>query len=408
MSRARYYLDHNATTPLDPAVFAAMEPYLRGPVLGNPSSLHTEGRRARGAMDESRDKLAQWLGVGASQIIFTSGGTESCNLGVTGLALAAVESSGKSRHIVTSATEHSAVQQSCEILARRHGFTIDSLPVDSLGRTDPAALAAALRPDTALVSIMSANNETGVRQPMADLGRICAENRILFHSDVVQTAGKEPLPWKEWNLTSMSFTAHKFGGPTGAGALWLKAGIPVQRLLEGGSHENERRPGTENTAAIVGLAEAAVRSLQPEGGWEARESRRFALVELLWRTLADALPAGQIRRNGHPVERISNTLNISLFGLNSEELLIGLDLAGLAVSSGSACLVGSVRHSHVLEAMGISATEDSATVRFSLGNDLTEDDIREITRRVAEVAVHQHGVRARLAARRAAFQTVNA
>jgi cysteine desulfurase len=396
MSRARYYLDHNATTPLDPAVFAAMEPYLRG-TLGNPSSLHTEGRRARGAMDESRDKLGQWLGVGASQIIFTSGGTESCNLGVIGMALAAAES-GKARHIVTAATEHSAVQQSSEILASRHGFSVDVLHVDSAGRIDPAELALKVRADTALVSIMSANNETGVKQPMAELGKICAEQRVPFHSDVVQTAGKEPLSWRDWNLSAMSFTAHKFGGPTGAGVLWLKAGLPVQRLLEGGSHENERRPGTENTAAIVGLAEAAVRSLN---GWEAREAKRTALTKLLWSELHATSPAYSLRRNGHPTERISNTLNISLFGLNSEELLIGLDLAGLAVSSGSACLVGSVRHSHVLEAMGVAATEDSATVRFSIGNDLAESDIREIARRVTEVAAHQRSVRIKLAERRA-------
>ncbi|PTX99630.1 cysteine desulfurase [Verrucomicrobia bacterium LW23] len=407
---ARYYLDHNATTPLEPAVFAAMEPWLRGPVLGNPSSLHTEGRRSRGAIDEARDKLAQWLGVGASQLVFTSGGTESCNLAIAGLARAAAEA-GRARHVVTCTTEHAAVRESCMALATQHGFHVDALQTDTQGRIDPERLAAVLRPDTALVSIMSANNETGVRQPMAELGRLCAERGVPFHSDVVQTAGKEPLAWRDWNLSALSLTAHKFGGPTGAGLLWVKAGLPVRRLMEGGSHENERRPGTENTAAIVGLAEAAVRSLgATPNAWREREGHRFALVELLWKelsTLLSAAPASgaaptALRRNGHPTERISNTLNISFLGLNSEELLIGMDLAGLAVSSGSACLVGSVRHSHVLEAMGVPATEDSATVRFSLGSDLTEEAIRDIARRTARVALHQRSVRDKLRARRLA------
>jgi cysteine desulfurase len=229
----------------------------------------------------------------------------------------------------------------------------------------------AIRPDTTLVSIMSANNETGVRQPVREIGAICAARDVLFHTDAVQSAGKEPIDIAGWNATALSLTAHKMGGPVGAGLLYLKAGTPIERLMEGGSHENERRPGTENVAAIVGLAAAAQLAEQNLP----LAQKEFVLIEQLWRELA-AIPG--IRRNGHPTERVPNTLNVSFSGIKGEDLLIALDLAGLSVSSGSACLVGSVQFSHVLRAMGLDKTSAPATVRFSIGHDLSEQDATSI------------------------------
>jgi cysteine desulfurase len=363
----RYYLDHNATTPLAPQVSAAMQPYCGG-LWGNPSSLHAEGRAARGAIDLARDQLARWLRCKPSELIFTSGGTESNNLAVQGLAWAHAR---KGRHIITEAGEHHAVLHTCQMLAKRHGFSLTILPTQSDGRVDPAALENAIRPDTTLVSIMSANNETGVRQPVREIGAICAARDVLFHTDAVQSAGKEPIDIAGWNATALSLTAHKMGGPVGAGLLYLKAGTPIERLMEGGSHENERRPGTENVAAIVGLAAAAQLAEQNLP----LAQKEFVLIEQLWRELA-AIPG--IRRNGHPTERVPNTLNVSFSGIKGEDLLIALDLAGLSVSSGSACLVGSVQFSHVLRAMGLDKTSAPATVRFSIGHDLSEQDATSI------------------------------
>lgn len=375
----RYYLDYNATTPLDPRVRVEMEPYLGG-LIGNASSLHAEGRRARGAIDLARDRVAAQLGAKPSEIIFTSGGTESCNLAVQGLAHAHAL---RGKHLIVSAGEHHSVLYAAQALRQRHSFEVTYLPLQSDGRIDPAELCRALRPDTTLVSILSANNETGVLSPLEEIGAICAERDILFHTDAVQSIGKQPLAMNRWNLRALSLTAHKFGGPIGAGVLYLRAGIPIMRLMEGGAHENERRPGTENVAAIVGLAKAlelACTDIEP------RNAALFALTEKLWNELSD-LPG--IRRNGNATERVGNTLNVSFRHHHPEELLIGLDLAGLSVSSGSACLVGSVQPSHVLRAMGIEDDDFGATVRFSIGSDLTDADIVEIAARVRTVVMHQ-------------------
>lgn len=380
----RYYLDHNATTPLDDRVRAAMEPYQRG-LTGNASSLHAEGRRARGAVDLARDEVAALLGAKSSEIVFTGGGTESCNLAVQGLALAHSE---RGKHLIVSAGEHHAVLHVAQSLEKRHGFAVTYLPLQADGRIDPDGLRRALRPDTVLVSILSANNETGVKSPLREVGAICAERGILFHTDAVQSAGKEKMDLAAWQVSALSLAAHKFGGPLGAGVLYLCNGVPVARLMEGGAHENERRPGTENVAAIVGLAKALQLACD---GCEERNVAQFGLIEQLWDELKTL---GGIRRNGHPVERIGNTLNVSLSGLDGEELLIGLDLAGLAVSSGSACLVGSVQVSHVLLAMGLSEEEAAATVRFSIGGDLCAADISEIAQRVRKVVEHQRATRA--------------
>jgi cysteine desulfurase len=379
----RLYLDHNATTPLDPRVRAAMEPYLDG-TPGNPSSLHAEGRRARAAVDNSRDAMAAWLGAKPSEIIFTGGGTESNNLAVLGLARA---HASRGKHVITCATEHHAVLHASEALRDHEGFDVTFLPVNRFGQIDPDQLRAALRPDTTLVSIMAANNETGTRQPLAEVGRLCAERGVLFHTDAVQAAGKDRLEWKNLPLAALSLTAHKFYGPSGAGVLCLRVGIPLTRLQHGGAHENERRPGTENVAAIVGLAEAA---RMAEENREAESARQFTMVENVWEGLRD-LPG--VQRNGHPTNRIANTLNLSFAGLDGEELLMALDLEGLAVSSGSACLVGSVQPSHVLAAMGVPPEIARATARISTGKGTRAEDVPDIAARIRRVVLRQSGLR---------------
>jgi len=379
----RFYLDDNATTNLDPRVRAVMEPLLAAP-LGNPSSLHAEGRRARGEIDAARDSVAAWLKAKPSEIIFTSGGTESCNLAVQGLASA---NSGKGRHLITAKTEHHAVLYAFEALQRWENFEVTYLDVNPAGLIDPDHLAHAIRPDTILVSIMSANNETGVRQPMREIGEICAKQGVLFHADAIQSAGKEEIDLAGWQVGALSLAAHKFHGPLGAGALWLKSGVPIARLMEGGSHENERRPGTENAPAIAGFAEAA----RLFGEADPDEAlRQFRWIERLWGELSSL---GGVRRNGDPQRRLPNTLNVSFLGLRGEDLLIGLDLSGLAVSSGSACLVGSVQPSHVLAAMGVPADWASATVRFSIGAHIRDEDCDEIAGRVRQVVNHQRALR---------------
>jgi cysteine desulfurase len=378
----RFYLDDNATTRLDPRVRAVMEPLLTAP-LGNPSSLHAEGRRARGEIDSARDAIAAWLGAKPHEIVFTGGGTESCNLAVQGLARA---HAGKGRHLITAKTEHHAVLHAFQALEKSGEFRVTWLDVDAGGRIDPDALARAIRSETTLVSIMSANNETGVTQPMREIGGICAKSGVLLHTDAIQSAGKEPIDLRGWQVSALSLTAHKMHGPLGAGLLWLKTGLPVARLMEGGSHENERRPGTENAAAIAGFAEAVRRHGVPDA---AERKRQFRWIEALWERIA---ALGGVRRNGDPARRLPNTLNVSFPGLRGEDLLIGLDLKGLAVSSGSACLVGSVQPSHVLAAMGVPAEEAAATVRFSIGPEIRDEDLPEIAQRVAEVVTLQRRV----------------
>lgn len=379
----RFYLDDNATTDLDPRVRAKMEPFLEGQ-LGNPSSLHAEGRRARGAIDAARDSIAAELKARPSEIIFTGGGTESCNLAVQGLARA---NTGRGRHLITTRTEHHAVLHAFQALEKSENFEVTYLEVAADGLIDLGDLSRAIRPDTTLTSIMSSNNETGVCQPMREIGAICAQRGILFHTDAIQSAGKESLEKDAWQVSALSLAAHKFHGPLGAGLLWLKAGVPLARLMEGGSHENERRPGTENTVAIVGMAEALRLHDRVD---PAEAQRQMAWTEKLWNEL-DSL--GGVRRNGHSTRRLPNTLNVSFQGLHGEDLLIGLDLAGLAVSSGSACLVGSVQPSHVLAAMGVPPDWASVTVRFSIGAQILDEDLPEIKNRIEKVVKHQRALR---------------
>lgn len=375
------YLDYNATTQLAPEALEAMLPFLREE-FGNASSIHGQGRRARAAIDDARDRLAAVLRVRPHEIIFTSGGTESVNLGIIGLALARADAG---RHLITAATEHHAVLHAAEFLHTRHGFGVTHLRVDATGRVDPDELRSAIRADTTLVSIMSANNETGTLQPVADLAAVCRERNVLFHSDMVQSLGKEPVRPQEMGVAAMSIAAHKFYGPKGAGALFLRAGESLVTLHHGGSHENQRRPGTENVAAIVGLAAAA--EIVHEG-LLAEQDRERELRDWLWEGIRAEFPAAI--RNGHTELTLANTLNVSFPGADGETLLIGLDMEGVSASSGSACMVGSVQPSHVLLAMGVPIEAARATVRFSLGKPTTGAEIEAALTALSRVLERQN------------------
>ena len=368
------YLDYNATTPLAPEVFDAMRPYLERH-FGNPSSIHAAGREARAAIDDARDRLAALLGAKPHEIIFTGGGTESDNLAIIGLARA---NAARGRHLITCATEHHAVLHAFENLQKKESFRVTWLPVDPHGRINLAQLTDALTPQTTLVSIMSANNETGTLQPVREIAALCRARGVLFHSDAIQSFGKEPLAARDFD--ALSLTAHKFHGPKGAGLLYLGAGHSIESLQHGGSHENQRRPGTENTAAIVGLARAAEIAV---ASMDAERPRQAALRDRLWEGLHTAFPAAV--RNGDPEQTLANTLNVSFPGLDGESLLINLDLAGLCASSGSACMVGSIMASHVLLAMGTAPELARATVRFSLGKETTAAEIETAISRLPEI-----------------------
>ena len=359
------YLDYNATTPLCDAAREVMLPYL-GRHFGNPSSVHAAGREARAAIDDARDKLASLLDVKPHEIIFTSGGTESCNLAILGLAR---QRSSRGGHVISAKTEHHAVLNAVEHLEKHEGFEVTWLNVSCDGIIDLDQLAAAIRPDTRLVSIMTANNETGVIQPMREISQICRERGVLLHSDMVQSFGKIETDLSL--VDAASFAAHKFYGPKGAGFLFLRSGLSIQPIMFGGAHENERRPGTENVAAIAGMAAAAEWTLRDRESEHEREGR---LRDELWTRISMSVP--EAKHNGANAPRLANTLNVSLLGLDSETLLIALDLEGVCASSGSACMVGSVVASHVLLAMGLPIERARSAVRFSLGKWTTADEIK--------------------------------
>jgi cysteine desulfurase len=377
------YLDYNATTPLAPEALEAMRPFLERH-HGNPSSIHAAGRETRAAIDDARDRMARLLGAKPHEIIFTGGGTESDNLAVLGLARARA---AHGRHVIACTTEHHAVLHACEHLQKREGFRVTWLPVDAGGRADMDRLADSLTPETTLVSIMSANNETGTLQPVREIAALCRARGVLFHTDAIQSFGKEPLDAREFD--ALSLAAHKFHGPKGAGLLYLRTGLNIERLQHGGSHENERRPGTENVAAIAGMACAAKIALD---AMDAERPRQAALRGRLWQGIRAAFPAAV--RNGDPVHSLANTLNVSFPRLDGESLLINLDLAGICASSGSACMVGSIQPSHVLLAMGVAPELAAATVRFSLGKETTADEIETVIERLPEIFARLEAARA--------------
>jgi cysteine desulfurase len=360
------YLDYNATTPLCDVAREAMLPYL-GRYFGNPSSIHAAGREARAAIDNARDKLGALLRAKPGEIIFTGGATESCNLAVLGLARSL---SSRGGHIISNKAEHHAVLHPLEHLEQHEGFEVTWLNVFESGMVDLDQLADSIRHDTRLVSIMTANNETGVIQPMREISQICRDRGVLLHSDMVQAFGKTDVDVSLVDVAS--FAAHKFYGPKGTGFLCLRAGLPIQPIMFGGAHENQRRPGTENVAGIAGMGAAAEWILRDR---ETEQERRAQLRDQLWRSIVDVFPDAQ--QNGDPTHRLANTLNASFMGVDSETMLMALDLEGICASSGSACMVGSVRASHVLLAMGLPMERARSAIRLSLGKWTTAKEIAD-------------------------------
>jgi cysteine desulfurase len=356
------YLDYAASTPLDARAEAAMAPFGRE-LFGNPSSLHAAGRAARAAIDAARDTLADWLGAGSAEIVFTSGGTESDNLAIKGAARA-LKSRGT--HIITTAIEHHAVLESCLAL-EREGFRVTVLPPDGDGLVHPEQVAAALTPETILVSVMLANNEIGTVQPVAEIGRLCRARRVTVHTDAVQAASELPLNVRELSVDLLTVSAHKLYGPKGVGLLYVRAGTRLQPLQDGGGQEHERRAGTENVAGIAGFAEA-VRH-RPDA---AEITRIRALRD---RLIAGALAIPDARLHGSRAHRLANNANLAFAGVAGETLVLALDLAGIAASTGAACAAGAVEASHVIQALGHDRIHAAEAVRFSLGRGTTEAEI---------------------------------
>ena len=362
------YLDYNATTPLDARVREAMQPAFEE-AWGNPSSVHHVGQSARALLDEARERVAATLKCKPSELIFTSGGSESTNLAILGIAR---QLRAKGRHIITSAVEHHAVLHPCEYLANNDGFEVSVLPVDAVGRVSPDAVREAIRPDTVLVSIMAANNELGTIQPVAEIGTLCAEKGVLFHTDAVQWFGKLPLYGVgDFQADLVSLCAHKLHGPKGAGLLYVKSPLNPDPILHGGAHENERRAGTENLPAILGLAEAIVHFVP---------SPVFPMAQLgSWADLlinsVDAIDGASFMGDRNKEGRLLNTVSFFVEGSDSIALLSGLDLEGICASSGSACSSGSVTRSHVVIATGAPVPAANALVRLSLGRESSLEQV---------------------------------
>ena len=360
------YFDCNATTPLDAQVREAMLPFLGG-VFGNPSSIHHVGREARSILDDARDRVAQIWGSKPSEVVFTSGGTESNNLAIFGTARLLRD---KGRHLITSRIEHHAVLHCFEYLEKKEGFSVTYLSVDEEGLVSPEDLARAIRPETILVSIMSANNEVGTVQPVDALGEVCRSRGVIFHTDAVQWLGKEHFKSiHQFNADLVSVCSHKFYGPKGAGALFVRSPLHPDPILFGGGHENERRAGTENMAGIIGFTEALSRFVRvPVFSSE-------ALKPLTARLTACIGSMDGVAFRGSPRQRLANTVAFTVAGCDSITLLAGLDLLGICASSGSACSAGSLKPSHVLLALGVEKRLANSLVRFSLGRDSTLQEV---------------------------------
>ncbi|HSB68361.1 MAG TPA: IscS subfamily cysteine desulfurase [Candidatus Methylomirabilis sp.] len=389
----KVYLDHNATTALHPEALAAMTPYLVER-FGNASSVHAWGREARTALEAARTLIAGSLQIAdKDSIVFTSGGTEADNLALLGVAAA---QQAKGRHIITSAVEHHAVLHAAAHLAR-HGFEVTSLQVDGDGLLDPEDVRRAIRPDTILVSLMHANNETGVLFPVAAVGRICRGANVTFHTDAVQSFGKLSLDAGALAVDLLSLSAHKIHGPKGVGALYVRRGTKMQPLLFGGAQERSRRAGTENVAGAVGFARAAELCLRDVEG----TAKRLAdLRDRLEHGLVAALPG--VTRNGHPTERLPQTANLAFAGVEAESLILALDLQGVGVSSGAACASGSLEPSHVLTAMGLSRGRAENSIRFSLGAGTTPEDVDYVLQILPPIVLRMRCLNAGLPPRREA------
>ena len=358
----RVYLDSNATTPILPEVFEAMRPYYLDQ-FGNASSIHHYGQHARAAVERARESVAKLLGCRAAEIVFTSGGTEADNLAVFGLAHA-------DDHVITSQIEHHAVLNACKSLEKR-GVEVTYLRVDGQALVDPDDVRRTLRPKTKLISIMMANNETGVLEPVEEIGRIAAEADVYFHTDAVQAAGKVPIDVKKIGCDLLSISGHKFHGPQGTGALYVRRGTLIDPLFYGGNHERQRRAGTENLPGIIGLGRAA--EIAMRGLDDGTMANVAAQRDRLETSLLDEIDAAGVNSGAAP--RVPNTSNIYFDHIEGEAMVIALDLKGLAVSTGAACSSGAIEPSHVLTAMGLPPERARASIRFSIGKHNTEEDV---------------------------------
>jgi cysteine desulfurase len=364
------YFDYNATTPLDPKVREAMIPYMEG-IFGNPSSVHHVGQKARAALDAGRDRVATVFQCKPSEVIFTSGGTESDNLAIFGSARLQA-AAGRGKHLITSSIEHHAVLHCFQYLEKHEGFRVTYLPVGSDGIVNPDDVRKAITKETTLVSVMAANNETGAIQPVAEIGALCRERGALFHTDAAQWFGKEPFAnIAQFNADLVSVCGHKFHGPKGAGALFIRSPLLPHPILFGGGHENERRAGTENVPAIMGLVDALERFARTPI-FPAAELH--PLTERL-AAAAQAIPGVDLRS---PAHRLANTISFTVDGCDSIALMAGLDLEGVCASSGSACSAGSLEPSHVLVAMGAPRHLANSFVRFSLGRESAADEVAHV------------------------------
>ncbi|HUV31158.1 MAG TPA: IscS subfamily cysteine desulfurase [Acidobacteriota bacterium] len=363
------YLDHNATTPVDPEVIEAMLPYFKTG-FGNASSVHSFGREAKVALETARERIAAFINCRPEELYFTSGGTESDNIAVLGTAH---HLKNRRKHLVVGATEHHAVLQPAEHLARNEGFRLDLLPVDSEGFASPEKLAGLVSDDTALVSVMHGNNETGTIQDIRALTDVARDKNVLFHTDAVQSVGKVKVDVKDLGVDMLSLTGHKIYGPKGAGALFIRQGIKISPLFFGGSHEKKRRPGTENVPGVVGLATA----LEIAGERMEEDAARLGqLADFFIQAVLDKIP--DCRLNSPRSNRIPPTVNISFNGVEGESIVLALDMEGVAVASGSACTSGAIEPSHVLTAMGVPAVTAQGAIRFSMGRSTTKDDLAHV------------------------------
>lgn len=371
----KVYLDYNATTPVHPEVINAMLPFYEE-IFGNASSIHQFGQQARKAIYEVREKVAEFIGAEPEEIVFTSGGTESDNLAIKGVAYA---NEKKGKHIITSSIEHHAVLNSCKYLEKQ-GFQVTYLAVDKYGLVDPDDVKRAITKETILITIMHANNEVGTIEPISEIGKIAKEKGIYFHTDAVQSVGKIPVNVNELNVDLLSLSAHKIYGPKGIGVLYIRKGTRIQSLIHGGHHEKNRRAGTENVPGIVGLGKAieiAKSSMDKESIYltNLRNRLHSGIIEKI----------DYVQLNGHPEKRLPNTLNMSFEFVEGESIILSLDMKGIAVSSGSACTSGSLEPSHVLKSMGVDPSVAQGSIRFSLGKDNTEEDINYVLEVLPEI-----------------------
>ena len=369
------YMDNAATTRITEPVFEAMKPYLTE-VYGNPSSVHGYGRTARAALEQARARVAAALNAESSEIYFTGCGTESNNWAIFGAARARA---GKGRHIITSSIEHHAVLHPCEVLEKQ-GFEVTYLPVDADGLVSPESLEAAIRPDTILVSIMMANNEIGTVQPIAELAAIARKHKVLMHTDAVQAIGSVPIDLKTLPVDMLSLSGHKFHAPKGVGVLYIRRGVVIERLLQGGAQERTQRAGTENLASIVGLGAAIERATARMQEHNAYLTR---LRDKMIRDLTALIP--DTRLNGHPTKRLPGNVNVSVRFIEGEALLLSLDLKGIAASSGSACTSGSLDPSHVLLAIGLPHEIAHGSLRLSLSEDNTEAEVDAVVAALQQI-----------------------